>query len=50
MWKYSLKFSLRSLLRDAVRGVAARTLLYPELARNERSAAALADYVAARCR
>lgn len=50
MWKYSLKFSLRSLLRDAVRGVAARALLYPELARNERSAAALADYVAARCR
>ncbi|ELX13303.1 hypothetical protein Jab_1c19260 [Janthinobacterium sp. HH01] len=50
MWKYSLKFSLRSLLRDAVRGVAARTLLYPELARNERSAPALAAYVAARCR
>ena len=45
---YSLKCSSRSLVREAVRNVWGRRFVYPELVANERSAAALARYVARR--
>lgn len=48
MWTYSLKFSLRSLLRELVRNFWGRVFVYPALAANERSAQALAAYIAAR--
>lgn len=48
--KYSLKLSLRSLVRELVRNLWGRVLVYPALARNERSGAALNDYVARRAR
>ena len=48
--KYSLKLSLRSLARELVRNLWGRVLVYPALARNERSAATLNDYVARRAR
>jgi phenylacetate-CoA ligase len=44
MWRYSLKFTLRSLVREILRNVWGRSLVYPALAANERSPAALADY------
>lgn len=50
MWRYSLVTSLRSLLRALVCGLWGRALVYPALARNERSAAALNAYVARRAR
>jgi phenylacetate-CoA ligase len=50
MWMYSLKFSLRSLARELLRNVWGRTLVYPALAANERSAEALGAYVARRAR
>ena len=50
MWTYSLKLSLRSLVRELVRNLWGRTLVYPALARNERSAGALNAYVARRAR
>jgi phenylacetate-CoA ligase len=43
-WLYSLKFSLRSLARETLRNVWGRLCVYPGLAANERSIAALADY------
>lgn len=45
---YSLKCSARSLVRAAVRNVWGRRVVYPGLVANERSAAALARYVARR--
>lgn len=48
MWTQSLKFSLRSLGRELVRNIWGRVFVYPALARNERSAEALARYVARR--
>ena len=50
MWTYSLKLSLRSLARELVRNLWGRLLVYPALARNERSAQALNAYVARRAR
>jgi phenylacetate-CoA ligase len=50
MWTYSLKCSLRSLVRDIVRNVWGRRLVYPGLVANERSREALAAYVARRAR
>jgi phenylacetate-CoA ligase len=50
MWTYSLKHSLRSLVRELVRNLWGRLLVYPALARNERSAEALNRYVARRAR
>src|SRR5438105_3114166 len=50
MWTYSLKLSLRSLLRELVRNLWARLFVVPALAANERSAARLAAYVAQRAR
>jgi phenylacetate-CoA ligase len=50
MWTYSLKCSLRSLVRDIVRNVWGRRFVYPGLVANERSRAALAAYVARRAR
>jgi phenylacetate-CoA ligase len=47
-WKYSLKFSLRSFLREVSRNFWGRNYVYPRLAANERSAVALRDYVARR--
>jgi len=44
MWKYSLKFTLRSLARETLRDFWGRTLVYPGLAANERSGEALASY------
>jgi phenylacetate-CoA ligase len=49
-WTYSLKASLRSLARELVRNVWGRVFVYPGLAANERSRAALAAYVARRAR
>jgi phenylacetate-CoA ligase len=49
-WTYSLKASLRSLARELVRNLWGRMFVYPALAANERSRAALADYVARRAR
>ena len=48
MWTYSLKFSLRSLVRELVRNMWGRLLVYPGLVANERSAQALAAYIAKR--
>lgn len=48
MWTHSLKFSLRSLGRELVRNLWGRLLVYPALARNERSRENLARYVARR--
>ena len=50
MWIHSLKLSLRSLLRLLLRDLWAWLLVYPALARNERSATALRIYVARRAR
>ena len=50
MWTYSLKHSLRSLVRELVRNLWGRMLVYPALARNERSAEALNRYVVRRAR
>jgi len=50
MWTYSLKCSLRSLVRELVRNVWGRTFVYPGLVANERSPEALAAYVARRAR
>jgi len=47
-WTYSLKHSLRSLVRETVRNVWGRAFVYPRLAANERSPQALRDYVARR--
>lgn len=47
---YSLKLSLRSLVRELARNLWGRALVYPALARNERSAAALNAYVTRRAR
>lgn len=49
-WRHSLKLSLRSLVRELARNVWGRWLVYPALARNERSAAGLERYVARRAR
>jgi phenylacetate-CoA ligase len=48
MWTYSLRYSLRSLARELIRNFWGRRLVYPRLLANERSAQALADYVARR--
>lgn len=48
MWTHSLKFSLRSLGRELVRNIWGRLLVYPALARNERSRETLARYVVRR--
>lgn len=48
MWRYSFALSLRSLLRLLACTVWGRVLVYPALARNERSAATLNAYVARR--
>jgi phenylacetate-CoA ligase len=50
MWTYSLKCSLRSLVRELVRNIWGRTFVYPGLVANERSRDALAAYVARRAR
>lgn len=50
MWRYSLRLSLRSLVRWLTRDLWARLLVYPALARNERSLPALRAYVARRAR
>lgn len=50
MWTYSLKLSLRSLVRELARNLWGRVFVYPVLARNERSAASLNAYVARRAR
>lgn len=50
MWTYSLKFSLRSLARELARNFWGRHFVYPRLAGNERSPAALAAFVEARAR
>ena len=50
MWTYSLKLSLRSLVRELARNLWGRILVYPVLARNERSAASLDAYIARRAR
>nr|WP_314539780.1 phenylacetate--CoA ligase family protein [uncultured Massilia sp.] len=47
-WTYSLKFSLRSLVRELVRNCWGRLFVYPALAANERSPEALARYAARR--
>jgi phenylacetate-CoA ligase len=49
-WTYSLKCSLRSLVRELVRNVWGRAFVYPGLVANERSAAALSAYAARRAR
>jgi phenylacetate-CoA ligase len=49
-WTYSLKCSLRSLARELVRNFWGRHFVYPALAANERSHAALSDYAARRAR
>lgn len=50
MWTYSLKLSLRSLGRELARNLWGRLLVYPVLARNERSRANLNAYIARRAR
>lgn len=50
MWMYSLKFSLRSLARELLRNLWGRRFVYPALAANERSGAALSSYIARRAR
>ncbi|MBN3804555.1 phenylacetate--CoA ligase family protein [Paraburkholderia sp. Ac-20336] len=41
----SFKYSVRSFIRDMIRGVPARLLIYPRLKRNERSNEALRNYL-----
>ena len=48
MWTYSLKFTLRSVVRELLRGFWGRYLVYPRLAAAERSAAALNAAIARR--
>lgn len=48
MWTHSLRLSLRSLVRLLLRDLWGRMLVYPVLARNERSARVLNGYVARR--
>lgn len=43
-WRHSLQHSLRSLARELLRNVWGRVFVYPRLAANERSAAALDAY------
>lgn len=50
MWTYSLKFTLRSLVRELLRGFWGRYLVYPRLAAVERSAALLNAAIACRAR
>ncbi|MFS2021202.1 phenylacetate--CoA ligase family protein, partial [Massilia sp. CT11-108] len=50
MWTYSLKCSLRSLVREVVRNVWGRAFVYPGLVANERSRESLSAYVARRAR
>lgn len=50
MWTYSLKLSLKSLVRELARNLWGRVLIYPVLARNERSRANLNAYIARRAR
>lgn len=50
MWTYSLKLSLRSLVRELARNLWGRVLVYPVLARNEYSTANLNAYIARRAR
>jgi phenylacetate-CoA ligase len=47
-WAYSLKCSLRSLVRELARNVWGRYFVYPRLVANERSADALAAYAVRR--
>lgn len=49
-WWYSLRATLRGLVRELLRGVWARRWIYPQLAANERDGAALHRYVARRAR
>jgi phenylacetate-CoA ligase len=49
LW-YSLRASLRSLVREAVRGIWARRWIYPQLAAHERDGAALQQSVLRRAR
>ena len=50
MWTYSLKFTLRAMLRELLRGFWGRYLVYPRLAAVERSPALLNAAVARRAR
>ena len=50
MWTYSLKFTLRSIARSAVRGLPARLLVTPRLLALERSPQLLAEYLRQRAR
>ena len=50
MWTYSLKFTLRSLVRTALRALPARLLLTPRLLAVERSPQLLAESIARRAR
>ena len=50
MWTWSLKATLRSLVRILLRGVPARLLVFPRLVAQERSAALLAAAIAERAR
>lgn len=45
MLPYTLKFTLRGAFRDITRGLLARHLVYPRIARNETSADALAAWI-----
>jgi phenylacetate-CoA ligase len=49
-WTFSLKCSLRSLVREGVRNAWGRAFVYPGLVAHERSRELLADYVARRAR
>jgi phenylacetate-CoA ligase len=44
-WTYSLKLSLRSLVREVIRNAWGRAFVYPRLVANERSPRALQDYI-----
>lgn len=50
MWRYSLKFSLRSLFRELARGMWARHFVYPHLEKNERTPGALRHFLQERGR
>jgi phenylacetate-CoA ligase len=50
MWTWSLKATLRSLVRMLLRGLWGRLLVYPRLVRHERSAALLNAAIARRAR
>ena len=50
MWTWSLKATLRSFGRTLLRGLWGRLLVYPRLARHERSAEDLNRYIAERAR